>query len=599
MIDIMNTPKRTVAIAIAAIVLAGCASTPVDNDAAIRTGLDELFAGAPDEGKLRVAVLPLLDFRTESRDELGAYIANDVMYQISASYADRVQMVERELITQLMEELELNAMSGMISDADVKEIGEMSGADVLIIGTKLETENSIQANLRLVYVESAEILGVTRFDLAINDEYAALMGAGVPTGVPTGVAAAEPSRDELAAGALTGTSVSILGVFGEANAERFEAAIAPFEEETGIDIVYSDSPNLTEEISRRVRDGNAPDIVAVPQPGLVAQYVASGDIYDAEAWLGSEYLRDQYDDKWLQLARIGGIQAGVWYRTSIKSLVWYNRAVFDREAYEIPATWDQLRDVSDRMIRDGYTPWAIGIESGFATSWVATDWIEDIMLRIHAPDVYDRWIDGDVRFDSPDVRDAFSYLEEIWFDPEAVLGGRDGIVSTSFSDSIRAIIDDPPSAILHRQGSFILDYVDLPMDRIDETLRVFYLPPIDPAIGTPILDAGDLMCAMHDRPEVRAVLRHLSTGESARRWIESGGFVSPHADTPLEWYPTEINREIARIVGNASHFRFDASDSMPADVGSGTFWSGMTEYVADEDADLGEILRAIDASYPR
>ncbi len=39
----------------------------------------------------------------------------------------------------------------------------------------------------------------------------------------------------------------------------------------------------------------------------------------------------------------------------------------------------------EQMVANGDTPWAMGIESGAASGWPATDWIEDIMLRIASP----------------------------------------------------------------------------------------------------------------------------------------------------------------------------------------------------------------------
>ena len=39
------------------------------------------------------------------------------------------------------------------------------------------------------------------------------------------------------------------------------------------------------------------------------------------------------------------------------------------------------------------------------------------------------------------------------------------------------------------------------------------------------------------------------------------------------------------MVDEATSFSFDGSDLMPASVGSGTFWKGMTDYVTGSDLD--------------
>ncbi len=397
---------------------------------------------------------------------------------------------------------------------------------------------------------------------------------------------------------LSGTTVNIFGAFVDEDARRFNRSMEPFEEATGIDVEYEGSGDFETLITVRSEGGSPPDIAAFPQPGLARDLVNGGYVYDMEDWLGMDYLSEQYNEAWTDLAEIEGIQAGVWYRASVKSLVWYNIPAFEEEGYEEPETWDEMLELSDQMVEDGYTPWTIGMESSGATGWVATDWIEDIMLRIHPPEVYDEWVAGELPFNSPEVKEAVEYMTEIWFNEDYVLGGREGIVLTPFGDAPTPMTVDPPAALMHRQASFITAFFPEEGAEVGDTIGFFYLPPIDEEQGRPVLGAGDLMGAMQDRPEVRAVMRFLSTGESTRAWLESGGFVSPHADTSLDWYPTVADRGIAEILQNATTFRFDASDLMPGAVGAGTFWSEFTELVNDEDADLDQLLTNIDESWP-
>jgi alpha-glucoside transport system substrate-binding protein len=397
---------------------------------------------------------------------------------------------------------------------------------------------------------------------------------------------------------LSGTTVNIFGALVDQDAQRFSASMEPFEEATGIDVVYEGSGDFETLITVRAEGGSPPDIAAFPQPGLAADLVAGGLIYDVADWLGMDYLQEQYNDAWLDLAEIGGIQAGVWYRASVKSLVWYNMPAFEEEGYEIPETWDEMLALSDQMVADGHTPWTVGIESAGATGWVATDWIEDIMLRIHPPEVYDQWVAGELPFNSPEVKEALAYLEEIWFNEDYVLGGREGIVLTPFGDAPTPMTVDPPAALMHRQASFITAFFPQEGAEVGDQIGFFYLPPIDESLGKPVLGAGDLLGPMQDRPEVRAAMRYLATGLSTKGWLEAGGFISPHADTPLDWYPTVTDRGIAEILQNATTFRFDASDLMPGPVGAGTFWTEMTAWVNDENADLDQLLTNIDSSWP-
>ena len=393
--------------------------------------------------------------------------------------------------------------------------------------------------------------------------------------------------------------VNIFGAFVDVDAERFDASVAAFEERTGIDIVYEGSGDFESLVVVRAEGGDPPHIAAFPQPGLMFDLANRGLILDVrELELDDAFLSQQYSDAWLDLATLNGVPYGVPYRGSMKSLVWYAKPVFEREGYQIPQTWDELTALSWQMVADGYVPWSIGIESSGATGWVATDWVEDIMLRTTSPENYDRWVTGDLKFNSPEVRRAVEIMSDIWFNDSFVLGGRNSIISVPFGDAATPLVTDPPQALMHRQATFIAGFLPQEaQDRIGEVIDVFYLPPIDPQYGRPVLGASDFFAPMQDTPATREVLQFIATGESIKAWVETGGAVATHNDASLDWYPGVIERSAAEFIRDADTFRFDGSDLMPGEVGAGTFWTGMVDYVSGEDID--SVLTKIDDSFPR
>ncbi|MFW5806899.1 MAG: ABC transporter substrate-binding protein [Spirochaetota bacterium] len=394
---------------------------------------------------------------------------------------------------------------------------------------------------------------------------------------------------------LSGETVEIFGAFVDTDAKNFEASMEHFEEETGIEVNYEGSGDFESLISVRTEGGDPPDVAAFPQPGLMYDMVDRGHLQDLTDWFDRSYLEEQYDESWLEMAEYDGIMAGVWYRTSVKSLVWYPHPEFEEAGYEEPETWDELLALSDEMVSDGETPWSIGMESSGSTGWVATDWMEDIMLRTVEPEQYDAWVEGELSFDSEEVRRAADIMAEIWFNEDYVLGGTNSILTVPFGDGINPLAEDPPEAWLHRQASFITGF--FPEDTsLGDDMRYFYLPPIDDEQGRPVLTAGDIFSALTDTPETRAVMRYLSQGISTKEWVESGTMVAPHADAELDWYPDEWSRGYAEILADADTVRFDGSDLMPGEVGTGSFWTAMTNWVSGDDLD--RVLQNIDESWP-
>lgn len=401
-------------------------------------------------------------------------------------------------------------------------------------------------------------------------------------------------------GEFEGTQVTVDGPFADADIVRFDASVAPFEDATGIDVQYIGGKEFEASIAVRVEAGDAPDIADFPQPGLQATYVRQGHIVDPSTFMPEEWLQQQYNQSWLDMAMMEGEDgtqmAGVWHRYNAKSLVWYPVDDFEAAGYEIPETWDELIALSDQMVSDGGVPWCIGIESGAATGWPATDWVEEMMLRTTSPENYDAWTEGELPFDSPEVREAIDTMSTIWLNDEYVFGGTDAIVSTNFGDAPAPMFEETPGCWLHKQGNFITSF--FPEDAVaGEDYDFFYLPPVDEEYGQPWLVAGDNMAMFNDRPEVRALMEYFTVPQSAGGWLSDGGALAAHETSTPEMYGADLERGIAELVQDATTFRFDGSDLMPGEVGAGTFWTGMVDYVSGA-ADLDTVLQEIDASWP-
>ncbi len=400
---------------------------------------------------------------------------------------------------------------------------------------------------------------------------------------------------------VRGKVVTMAGPFVDADAVKFKESVKDFEELTGITIQYEGSKEFEASISIRVDGGNPPDIADFPQPGLLENFVKKGQVVDLNKVLDMDKVKSNYIQSWLDMGTMEGpdgeIMAGIWGRVNAKSLVWYNKKEFDAAGYKVPTTWKELEELQEMIISDGDTPWAIGIESGAATGWPATDWLEEMMLRTNSLEDYDRWVKGELKFDSPQVRKAIKALADIWFADGMVYGGRKGISTTSFGDAPKVLFEKPPKAWLHKQGNFITSFFPGNLKAAVD-YDFFYLPGIDPKYGKPVLVAGDIYAMFNDRPEVRMVMQYFATGASVEKWVRAGGAISPHLDSKLEWYSNPVDRKVAATIQNATSVRFDGSDMMPGAVGAGAFWKEMTAYVSGSKS-LDEALKAIDAAWPR
>jgi alpha-glucoside transport system substrate-binding protein len=402
-------------------------------------------------------------------------------------------------------------------------------------------------------------------------------------------------------GKFKGTTVTMDGPFSSDDQVKFQNSVKEFEDATGIKINYIGGKEFESHIRVSVEGGSPPDIADFPQPGLLAGFVKEGKVVDLSTLMPADYLKQQYKQGWLDMGTMAGpngpVTAGIWARYNGKSEVWYPKAEFDKAGYKVPTTWDEMMALTDQISKDGDTPWCIGIESGAATGWPMTDWIEDVMLRTTTPENYDKWVKGELKFDSPEVNNAIDLISKIWLNDAYVYGGRASIATTNFGDAPKGMFEKPPKCWLHRQGNFITSFFPKGLTPgVDYDF--FYLPAIDAKYGNPYLIAGDIYAMFNDRPEVRAVIEFFTHGESLKSWMTAGGALAPQNDADLSWYGDPMEKKIAGLVKDANTVRFDGSDQMPGEVGSGSFWKAMTAYVSGQ-IDKATALKEIDASWPK
>jgi alpha-glucoside transport system substrate-binding protein len=391
-------------------------------------------------------------------------------------------------------------------------------------------------------------------------------------------------------------TVNVLGTWGGSEIEAFNEAIAPFKEDTGYGVAFEGTRDLSAVLTTRVEGGNPPEIAILPNPGLMQDLAEQGALVDISTFMNMDDLQNNYQDVWLNLGSHNDTLYGIFYKAAVKSLVWYVPENFEAAGYEVPETWDEMIALSDQIVEDNpdgqRKPWCIGIESGAASGWPATDWVEDIMLRQAGPEAYDQWVAHEISWTSDPVSNAVSTFGDIARNEDYVIGGTQGVVSTNFQDAPNFMFGEDFSCYMHRQASFVTGF--FPENVTAEDYDFFPLPPIDEEYGTPALGGADLIVMLRDTPEAREFMQYLATPQPQEIWAGIGGFLSPHQGVEASAYPNDLTRKQAEFLTEAEVFRFDASDLMPSAVGSGAFWEGMVNYISE--GNLDQVLQNIETA---
>ncbi len=435
-----------------------------------------------------------------------------------------------------------------------------------------------------------------------------LAGAAATTAVVglSGCLASKDGGGEKGGGAAGGGSdgpVKILGAFGGQEQEAFLASLKPFMDKSGITVEYTADQDFTTTIRQKVQAGDAPDIALFPQPGGLLEQADGGAAVPLDDVLDMGKLKESLIPGFLDAATAkDGKIYGAPMRMACKSLIFYPKKAYEAAGLNAePKTMEELTQITDKIKADlKIAPWSDAWNSDQATGWVGTDWLEEVMLRLHGPEVYDQWTSHEIPFNDAKVLEAFAALEKILKTEGNVLGGVNTIVNTPFAESVLPLFEDPARAMLVRQGNFITGFLpDEVKKNMDTEVGVFAMPTYEGGFdGQPILGGGDLAALFNNKKDdAKKVMEFLTSPDFGGEWAQAGGWLSPHATFDTSKYADETTRKVAEIAGKAKVFRYDGSDLMPNAVGGGSFWTGMVEWIQGTKT-AEQVAEEIENSWP-
>ncbi|ROQ03696.1 alpha-glucoside transport system substrate-binding protein [Rathayibacter sp. PhB93] len=400
-------------------------------------------------------------------------------------------------------------------------------------------------------------------------------------------------------GAAGDGSVTVYGTINGDEATLLEQSWADWEKESGIDIKYTGDKGFEQQIGIKVQGGDVPDLAIFPQPGLLADTVASGKVKELpEGALAN--VKQNWSEDWQKYGQVDGTQYGAPLMASVKGYVWYSPAKFAEWGVSVPTTWDEMEALGKTIAeKSGGPSWCAGFASDAASGWPGTDWIEDAVLRESGPDVYDSWVAGDTPFTDPSIKTAFDKVGSILLDPTLVNAGYgdvSSINSTAFGDVAQNMANG--SCALTHQASFFEGFLTGADATVaeDGDVWAFLTPPIDADDDQAVTGGGEFVAAFADDADTAKVQEYLASADWANSRVKLGGVIS--ANTGLD--PANASSDLLRssisiLQDPGTTFRFDASDLMPKAVGSDSFFKGMVDWIDGSSTD--QVLDTIQAGY--
>jgi alpha-glucoside transport system substrate-binding protein len=370
---------------------------------------------------------------------------------------------------------------------------------------------------------------------------------------------------------------------GESDVEEWQRNLDAIAEQHGLRLRLQQLPT-TGSLRDTVARSTEADVYVIDPRGL-PDLLGERRLVDVRSFLDEAALVDDYGAHLVSLSRVAddgtwpsdtGPVYGVFADAQSKAVVWTDDAELTDLDDRTPGDWASFVSLADSIVADGRTPFCLGLESGDADGWPATDWVEMAVLRAAGPDLYDAWVDHAVPFDHPAVVDAIATVGAMVHRPGFLDVSPAQAAEREFTAAMVDLVDGTGRCLMVPMPSFMPAFVELPAD---QPVGVLPFPGFEAGYDDAMVGGAWLAVAVTDRPEVRALVSALASpdwgvGSAALAWP-----LRPPANARFD--PDDmVNPVMAEIVRGhqaairSGTFRFDASDLMPTEV-EAAFRAGM------------------------
>jgi alpha-glucoside transport system substrate-binding protein len=383
-------------------------------------------------------------------------------------------------------------------------------------------------------------------------------------------------------GGQPGDEISMLYQWSGVEEESLNKVLQPLIDACGF-VLKPESTRDQALLDTRVKAGTPPDVAF----WNVAQLVQYKDQLKPMDTLGAH--RENYPDFFVTPGTIDGKWLGLPVKADVKTIIWYSPANFQAAGYEVPKTWDELDALVEKMVADGNVPWSMGMESGDATGWTGSDFIQDILLVQQGPQYVLDIISGKVPYNDPGVKQAYETYGKWAKDPKYTVGGAQGTLSTAFLQAIYKPFADPPEAMMVKQSGFAGGEIAKQFPDLKQgTDYDFFVVP-----GAQGLQGGaDWMMAFSDKPAVQALVAYLSSTDGGANWAKATFGITPNKGAAGN-YTDPALQKLGEALANTQGFTPDIGDTIPGGFGSAE-WKALVDYVngGDLDKDLSDAAAA-------
>ncbi len=382
--------------------------------------------------------------------------------------------------------------------------------------------------------------------------------------------------------------------------EYFENELELISKDMNIKITYIPLSDVETEIIEGNNTDNF-DIAIIPNPQGVVNLGERGFLYPITIALEEEKIQKNYSNHLqnIMTSDQDNNMYGVLFRLIPNSLIWYDVEKYKEIGSPKFNDFEEMVIFTKENVSNGNPLWCMDIESGASTGWIASNWLEDIVLHEYGPNVYDKWSQQKITPKNNEIKSSISSIGEIIFIDHAIYGGKERIISKEFRNNYRNLVDRDNTCVFSWSGHFANMY--FPSDKSYGTDYDFFKFPSTKNRNA-MVGLGDSLVILNSSEESIQVFNSLTSNGFGQDWTSHSDsmFISANKNSNINEIKNPLllkETNLIRSALNEDLFRYDASELMERRIGADHLLTALKKYILSGNLIINLISQELASQY--
>ena len=362
--------------------------------------------------------------------------------------------------------------------------------------------------------------------------------------------------------------------------DYFEEELKNIEDNTGIKIKYEIYSDIETHLIENQNTGI--DIAIILNPQGVINLGEKEIVKSIDKFFNEEKMRNYYSAHLQKIttSRNTNKNYGAFFRLFPNSMIWYSIEKFKEIGSPEFKSYEDMLNYTNNYSEEAKNLWCLDIESGASTGWIATNWLEDLILSEYGVEVYDGWSNQDIVSSNDEILNSINNIGKLVFTENAVYGTNKRIVRKEFRNNFKNLLNEDIDCVFSWGGHYASFY--MPQDKIFGKDYDFFKFPSTNNVSS-IIGIGDVITVLNYSNATQEVFNAIIDESFGKNWMNMpDATYIPANKLNQNLIANPLTKKEAKLIKqslNENTFRYDASELMERKIGADALWVALTNYI--------------------